>query len=386
MELKTLSIIAAGILVLTGCSQKADFSINGKLAGANKDSLFIEEMTEKSMVKRSTLITETDGTFSYTDTASNPRLLFVRTAQNEYIMLMALAGEKISVSAEKGKINETITLSGSPQSELILELNKELIRASDILDSIGQVYQSRMGLGNDLDADNWIGAELEKVRIQQQRFVRNFIDKHYAEPSSLLALSHQVNQQSVLNPADDFDLFEKVDAALFKKYPESPIVKNLHKYVEAMRQQIQSSKAQEKTTGAGTLAPEISLPDPDGNILTLSSFRGKIVLLDFWAAWCGPCRRENPNLVAAYKKYHDKGFEIFQVSLDKTKPEWVAAIKQDGLDWIHVSDLKFWSSPVAREYGIESIPASFLLDREGKIIKRNLRGAALEQELSKLFQ
>jgi peroxiredoxin len=161
---------------------------------------------------------------------------------------------------------------------------------------------------------------------------------------------------------------------------------NLHNYVAAMRPQMEAAQSKSKTTGSGAVAPDISLPDPDGNIQSLSSLRGKIVLLDFWAGWCGPCRRENPVLVKAYAKYHDKGFEIFQVSLDKTKESWTAAIKQDGLNWIHVSDLKFWSSPAAKLYGVESIPANFLLDKEGKIIGSNLRGEALEAELSKLFQ
>ena len=221
---------------------------------------------------------------------------------------------------------------------------------------------------------------------EQKTYITDFIQKHSTEPASLLALSNQLGQQPVLNPRTDFDLFEKVDVQLFKRYPKSALVLNLHKYVAAMRPQIQTANSQAKLTGTGAIAPEISLPDPDGKTQSLSSLRGKIVLVDFWAGWCAPCRRENPNLVKAYNKYHSKGFEIFQISLDKTKPEWVAAIKQDGLNWIHVSDLKYWGSPVARQYGIESIPANYLLDKDGKIIGSNLRGADLEAELDKLFR
>ncbi|MFA6128738.1 MAG: TlpA disulfide reductase family protein [Bacteroidales bacterium] len=386
MDLKTIKLIAASLIFVAGCAQHADFTITGKVTGANKDSLFIEEMTEKSVELRSTLVTGTDGSFSYSDTASNPRLFFVRSAQNEYITLMAMKGEKISVSAEKGNYNKSIRISGSPQSELILELNNELIRATGKLDSLSRQYQALKGKGNDPQVDSWVQAEYGKLVEQQRNFIRVFIEKHVDEPASLLALSHQIGQQPVLNGSTDFDLFEKVDVKLFRKYPRSILVLNLHKYVEAMRPQMESAQSQAKNTGSGKVAPDISLPDPDGKIQTLSSLRGNIVLLDFWAGWCGPCRRENPNLVAAYSKYHDKGFEIFQVSLDKTKPEWVAAIKQDGLNWIHVSDLKFWSSPVARQFGIESIPANFLLDKEGKIIGQNLRGTALDEELAKLFR
>ena len=386
MDLKTIKIVAAGLLVFAGCAQQADFTINGKLTGAVKDSLVLEEMTEKSLEMRSSIITDADGSFNYSDTAGSPGLFFIRTNQNEYITLMVLSGEKITVTAEKGRINETLRISGSPQSELVMELNKELIKATDKLDSLGKQYQELKGHGNDPQVDTWVQGEYGKLVEQQRSFIRAFIERHVAEPASLLALSHQIGRQSVLNGSADFDLFEKVDARLYKKYPKSILILNLHKYVEAMRPQMESVQSQDKTTGSGSVAPDISLPDPDGKTQTLSSLRGKIVLLDFWAGWCGPCRRENPNLVAAYAKYHDKGFEIFQVSLDKTKPEWLAAIRQDGLNWIHVSDLKFWNSPVARQYGIESIPANFLLDKEGKIIGSNLRGAALEQELAKLFR
>jgi peroxiredoxin len=386
MNLRTLNVIAAGLFFVTGCGQQAGFTIKGTLAGSVKDTLSLEEMTEKSMEVRSTLVTDAAGSFTYSDTAANPRLLFLRTKQNEYITLMVMKGEKITVNAEKGKISSTVKISGSPQSELLLELNREASGASVRLDSLGRQYQEMKGKGNDPQADTWAQGEFEKMVEQQRGFIRTFIGKHAAEPASLLALSHQVGRQSVLSGSNDFDMFEKVDVQLFKKYPKSALVLNLHKYVEAMRQQMKSAPAQSKATASGTVAPDISLPDPDGKTQTLSAFRGKIVLLDFWAGWCAPCRRENPNLVAAYGKFHDKGFEIFQVSLDRTKPEWMAAIEKDGLKWIHVSDLKFWNSPVVRQYGVESIPANFLLDKEGKIIARDLRGPALEEELSKLFR
>jgi len=385
MNLRTLSLFAGGLIFVTGCAQQTDFTISGKLTGASKDSLVLEEMTEKSIEKRSTIMTDAGGSFNYSDTASNPRLFFLRTNQNEYLTLMVMKGEKITVTAEKGKINETVRISGSTQSELILELNREMVKATNKLDSLSTQYQELKGKGNDPQVDTWIQREYGKLIDQQRNFIRAFIERHADQPASMLALSHQIGRQTVLNESTDFDLFEKVDAQLYKKYPKSILIFNLHQYVEAKRPQLESAPSQQLTTGIGSVAPDITLPDPQGKTQKLSSLRGKIVLLDFWAGWCGPCRRENPNLVTAYAKYHDKGFEIFQVSLDKSKPEWIAAIKQDGLNWIHVSDLKYWGSPVARQYGIESIPANFLLDREGKIIGGNLRGEALEEELTKLL-
>jgi peroxiredoxin len=140
-------------------------------------------------------------------------------------------------------------------------------------------------------------------------------------------------------------------------------------------------------SGENLLAPEISLQNPDGDTIKLSSTRGNVVLLDFWAAWCPPCRAENPNLVIAYNLWHSKGFQIYQVSLDKTREEWLRGIKDDHLEkWIHVSDVKYWNSAVVTTYRIESIPTNFLLDREGKIIATNLRGETLQTKLAELFK
>lgn len=143
----------------------------------------------------------------------------------------------------------------------------------------------------------------------------------------------------------------------------------------------------------GQKAPDIELESPDGKIIKLSSLKGQIVLIDFWASWCGPCRRENPNLVRAYNKYKEakfkdaKGFEIFSVSLDNNREAWKAAIQQDGLSWkYHVSDLKKWNSSAAALYGVRAIPSSFLIDKNGIVIARNLRGNALDMELDKLVK
>ncbi len=136
----------------------------------------------------------------------------------------------------------------------------------------------------------------------------------------------------------------------------------------------------------GSPAPEIVMASPEGKDLKLSSLKGKIVLIDFWASWCGPCRRENPNVVRVYEKFKNKGFDIFSVSLDQTKEKWLAAIEQDKLVWPnHVSDLKGWQSAAGKLYGVTSIPQTFLIDREGKIIAKNLRGEALERKLEQLM-
>jgi peroxiredoxin len=142
----------------------------------------------------------------------------------------------------------------------------------------------------------------------------------------------------------------------------------------------------DKRNAIGSMAAEIALRNPKGDTIKLSSLRGKYVLLDFWASWCDPCRNENPNLVRNYWRYKYAGFEIFQVSLDKSKDSWQKAILDDKLFWINVSDLKFWNSPVVPLYGIESIPENFLLDPKGMIIARDLTGDALSFKLKEIFK
>lgn len=149
---------------------------------------------------------------------------------------------------------------------------------------------------------------------------------------------------------------------------------------------IEAELEKSKNFTVGGQAPDFTQKTPEGEDFSLSNLRGKVVLLDFWASWCGPCRRENPNVVKMYKKYHDQGFDVLGVSLDRTKDKWLKAIEADGLEWNHVSDLKGWQNAVANEYGVRSIPSTFLLDREGKIVATNLRGPALEAKLKELFE
>lgn len=153
----------------------------------------------------------------------------------------------------------------------------------------------------------------------------------------------------------------------------------------AIAQQLQSQISEVERMLIGALAPEISLPTPEGDTLSLSDLRGQVVLIDFWASWCRPCRMENPNVVRMYNRLHGKGFEIYGVSLDRTKANWEQAITSDGLTWHHVSDLKYWSSVAAQTYGVHSIPYTVVVDREGRIAAKGLRGAALEQKVEELL-
>lgn len=169
--------------------------------------------------------------------------------------------------------------------------------------------------------------------------------------------------------------------------------KNNRKVIDVTPPEIDDKENLKIGLSVGDIAPEISLPNPKGKTKPLSSLRGKMVLLDFWAAWCGPCRRENPNLVRAYEKYNKaklkdaSGFEIYSVSLDRNRSAWIRAIEEDELNWDgHVSDLKFWNSEAAKTYNINSIPYNLLLDANGVIVAKNLKGLVLDKTMDEYVE
>lgn len=297
-------------------------------------------------------------------------------------------GEKIKMTSHYDSLNYPVVISGSEGTGIIADYNKTLLRTRNKIRNLNNLFDSNSGR-NDMaafiDSLDRLG---DGYLNEMNGFAKNFIDQNISSLATIPVLYSMLTPDLyVLDPQKDLSYFLKVDSSLYSQYPEYGPVIDLHNQIEEMVAYFSTSGQQAATGGEAMEAPEIALPNPDGDTIRLSSTRGSYVLLDFWAAWCPPCRAENPNLVQAYNQYRNKGFQIYQVSLDKTREAWVKGIEDDGLGrWIHVSDLGYWNSSVVPLYKIESIPANFLLDKDGRIIATNLRGEALQRKLEELFK
>jgi thiol-disulfide isomerase/thioredoxin len=224
--------------------------------------------------------------------------------------------------------------------------------------------------------------EIQVDQKQEKRIQAEFTQAQAASTAKIKAMIPLMGSHLVALWATNFLPAEKEMASLIDIADRLGKARPKHPQVQQFVNNLQRLQG----VNEGAMAPEINLATPAGPTLALSSLRGKYVLIDFWASWCGPCRRENPNVVKTYATYKDKGFEIFGVSLDQNREAWLKAIETDKLVWKHVSDLKYWNSAGAQAYQVNSIPQTFLVDPAGRIIAKGLRGAALDNYLAKLFE
>ncbi len=334
------------LFVLFGTSlvfSQANVKITGNIQNkANFDKIYLEDIITQQELASADLSNE--GDFSIEATVDKANFYRLRLDQENYLILIIEPNENITVKADVKELYSP-EIKGSKNSSLIYSTFK-----------------------SSQEFDEKIEKYAQKIQEEKQAYLRKFILDNLNSLSTLFFIDE-------LSIEKDFDVYKKLDKSLYVKYPDNFLVLELHKKVQGA-----------DFLSIGSDAPEIDLPNPAGKNIKLSSLRGKYVLIDFWAAWCRPCRVESPNMVKLYNKYNNKGFEIYSVSLDQTKDAWLKAIEQDGLGkWTHVSDLQYWNSAAGRDYGVESIPFTVLIDKDGKIIAKGLRGEDLEKKLAEIF-
>lgn len=350
--------------------------------------IFLDELKSDKTILVDSVMLPRDGSFELKIKIKNPAFYQLKINQNNLLTMLLEPGEKIKFTSHYDSLNYPIVVTGSKGTSLMIEYNRALRYTVNKMMNLSEIYeqnpdkQDRMELIDSLD--RLAHSYLNEINT----YTKKYIDNNIGSLVTLAALYQQITPNLyVLNFEKDIDYFMKVDSSLYSKYPGYEMVIALHNQVEKIVGRYEkANKGLKSAMGGEITVPEISLPSPEGDTVKLSSTRGSIVLLDFWASWCSPCRRENPNLVKAYYMYNKKGFQIYQVSLDKTREAWLKGIEEDHLEkWIHVSDVKYWNSVVVPLFGIESIPANFLLDREGKVVASNLRGEELLAALSRIF-
>lgn len=350
----------------SGSGDSASVVLEGKINHPVADEpVLLEEIGPAEVTTVDTLRVAEDSTFRYGLQDVAPGFYRINFYGRQYVNLI-LDDESVHVTADGNQADGLATVEGSTDTDHFNAVNEIMQNMQTQINDMNADYLKARADG---DSETMSEIEQQYKQIEEENSV-NIKDK-IKEMGTSLAVFYAVNY---LDAEQEFTFLKELADTFQVARPDS-------RYTQQFVEQVNSLSQ----LAVGMSAPDIALPNPEGDTVRLSSLRGKYVMIDFWAAWCKPCRMENPNVVRLYDQYKDQGFEIYGVSLDRTKDAWVEAIADDNLTWKHVSDLQYFNSEAAALYSINAIPATVLLDKEGKIIAKDLRGEALEAKLAEIF-
>ncbi len=350
------------LIIAAACSGPSEnFNITGEIGDASPGWVVLSKVVDNDLVPIDSVET-TDGTFRFSGTIGLPEAYFLEFKADQKFFRFFVEPGEINIG---GNIEEP-EYEGSETQAIYESYGEGIAKLDEQRNALYGELRTAMNSGDTARIEE-IRMEAQNIDDNQNNFTIDFIKSN---------ADNTVGPYVAVNNMYQFQLDDLVE--LRSAFPEAVAGS---KYITIMDEQI--GKLQD--VAIGQTAPLFTQNDSVGNPVSLESLRGNYLLIDFWASWCSPCRRENPNIVAAYQKFHDKGFDILGVSLDKDKSRWLEAIEDDKLTWTHVSDLKGWQNEASNRYGVSSIPASFLLDPEGVIIAKDLREEALHEKLEEIF-
>ncbi len=364
-----LGLLFVLTLVACGSANDGSVTITGKIEEAiPQGEVILEKYQEGEIALVQTVYSDHEGNFEMEveiDGAGFYRL----NIYGQQFETVVLDKKDLQVKASGQEGGSDIEVTGSDDMEYINQLYSYLDSYQETVQSFNQKY---IEARNANDTEELARLTDEGLALESGK-VKDLKALAWSMEGSIVPL---IITDFINNKADEYTFLDSLGSKLIADHPNSSDVQFYVNNLEAIKPAV----------AMGKIAPEIELPNPDGTAMKLSDLRGKYVLLDFWAGWCKPCRAENPNVVNMYNKYNDRGFEVYSVSLDRTKKQWVDAIEKDGLVWsTHVSDIKYFNSQAAIDYKVNAIPFALLLDPEGRVIGKNLRGRTLQAKLESIF-
>jgi|APSaa5957512622_1039677.scaffolds.fasta_scaffold12668_3 peroxiredoxin len=384
MNVKRFLIIAvAAILLLNGCQKNNQFTISGKITHAEGETIFLEELLVSSTVPVDSVKINKNGEFKIKGQASIPTFYMLKLSDQKFITLLVDSTENVTVEADAANFSREYYVEGSVGSVLVKELNDQLKTTSEKLDSLESLNTLYQGNPDYPDLKVKWDEEYNSILQEQTDFSTNFVMNNPFSMASVLALYQKFGDQSYV--VKDLQTMRVAASALNSVFPNSAHANALYENTLQLLRDEKNAQVQKFIQEQGQNSPEIILPDPNGNEIALSSLQGKVVLLQFWSALDRGSRIINPVLVEMYQKYKNKGFEIYQVSVDENRIEWVDIIDQDKLSWINVGDME-GSAHAVQSYNIQTIPYNYLLDKDGSIITQNLKGPGLNKVLADIFK
>ncbi|SMO51650.1 Peroxiredoxin [Saccharicrinis carchari] len=390
MNILRTVLFAAILFAMGSCGNKNQLKVSGKILSAEGKTLYLQHLNLDGVTPLDSAILGKKGTFKFSvPRLKHPTFMLLKLSENNLITLLADSTEKIEVLADAKNLETSYTVSGSMGSSYVKTLNSKLQSTKNDIDSLITKYNA-LPQSESEDGDK-LRQSLQETVNKQKDFIYDFVMNNPRSFASYYAIFQRFDDGTLIldpNNKKDLNMYATVATSLNLIYPEAERVEQLKNFVLSVkreqRSQLLSDKMLSEAKGVSSI-PEIEEENLQGEKVKLSSLKGKLVLLSFWASWDAKSVQENKRLLSIYKKYNSKGFEIYQVSLDKSKLLWEDAIKKDQLPWINVSDLQYTNSYPARLYNVQQLPGNYLISREGEIIGKNLFGRVLDEKLNDLL-